>query len=204
MRWRGIPIDLEAALDLALGEHSVRAIDVLETDGKYFLMNVSAGTGAIILRTIQREEIRKLGRFSYLWKGFLQVMGYPPHRFDLFYDGKAVSFRASEVIIANSGVIGINNMRLDEDIHLDDGKFSICRINATSLLDYVVIGFNMLAGKQNKDPRLVCWEAGQSVRIASRKRLPVQADGELIGYLPVEVKLVPTALKVIIPPKQAE
>lgn len=194
-----IPLDLQQALDLALGDFDLRAIDVLEVDGKYYVLNVSVGTGTIIMETIEREEIRKLGKFTFFWKGVLQVLGIPPHQYKVTIDGKTVYYRASELIVANSGVIGVNQMRLDPDIHIDDGRFSVCRIQARNLQDYTVLAYKMLTGGQREDPRLDCREALEEVRIEARQRLAVQADGEMIGHLPVTVKLRPHALQVIVP-----
>jgi YegS/Rv2252/BmrU family lipid kinase len=196
-----IPLDLVQALDLALGQYDIRAIDVLEVDGRYYMLNVSAGAGTSIMSTIEREEIRKLGKLTFLWKGVLQVLGYPPHQYKVTIDGKTTYFRASELIVANSGVVGIKSIRLDPDIHIDDGKFNICRIQAKNFQDYIALGFSMLTGGQHEDPRLDCWEASNEVRIESRQRLQVQADGEIIGYLPVVVRLRPQALNIIVPVK---
>jgi diacylglycerol kinase family enzyme len=38
------------------------------------------------------------------------------------------------------------------------------------------------------------------VEIDSQEQLPVQGDGELIGQLPVKVKLRPKAIRVVTPP----
>jgi YegS/Rv2252/BmrU family lipid kinase len=198
-----IPLDLAAAVDLALGEHDIRTIDVLEVDGNYYILNVSVGTGAMIMRTIEREEIRKLGKLTFFWKGLLQVFGYPPHRFQISYDGKTTSVRANELIMANCAAVGIRSMRLYPNIHLDDGKFDICRLRADTVLDILALGLSMLRGEQRKDPRIACWEVANQVRIHSHERLPVQADGEMIGELPVEVRLRPKALHIVIPSKPA-
>jgi len=199
-----IPLDLGAALDLALGPHDVRAIDVLEANGCFYTLNVSVGSGALILKTIERDEIRKLGRFTYIFKGVMQILGIPPHRYKVTIDGRTTYFRASELIVANSGVIAFNRMRLDPDIHIDDGKFKLCRIQARNIQDYLAVGYNMLAGRQREDPRLYCMEISKEVTIESHERLVVQADGDVIGRLPVTVRLRPAALKIIVPAPAGE
>ena len=197
-----IPLDLDQALDLALGDYDVRSIDVLDMDDKYYVLNVSTGAGTVVMSTIERDEIRRLGKLTFLWKGVLQILGFAPHQFKVTIDGRTIYFRASELIVANSGVVGLNSVRLDPDIHIDDGKFNVCRIQAKNLQDYLVLGFNMLRGGQREDPRLNCWEASEEVRIECRERLQVQADGELIAHLPITVRLKPRSLKVIVPRRQ--
>jgi YegS/Rv2252/BmrU family lipid kinase len=198
-----VPLDLAAAVDLALGEHDIRTIDVLEVDGKFYVLNVSVGTGAIIMKTVERDEIRKLGKLTFFWKAFGKALGYPPHRFNITFDGKPATFRADELIIANCAAVGIKSMRLDPNLHIDDGKFDICRIQARNVFDVLALGWRMLTRSEQRDARLACWQATEKVRIESHEKLPVQADGEQIGHLPVEVKLRPQALRIITPPKPA-
>lgn len=43
------------------------------------------------------------------------------------------------------------------------------------------------------------WIAKQRVVVDTWSRLPVQGDGEFIGYPPIEVKVVPSAVRVVVP-----
>ena len=47
---------------------------------------------------------------------------------------------------------------------------------------------------------MLCVEASNEVEIRSRQRLPVQGDGELIGRLPITVKIRPKAIQIVTPP----
>jgi diacylglycerol kinase family enzyme len=42
-------------------------------------------------------------------------------------------------------------------------------------------------------------EALEEVEIRSRTRLPAQGDGELIGQLPITVKIRPKAIQIVTP-----
>ena len=44
-----------------------------------------------------------------------------------------------------------------------------------------------------------CVEALKEVEIRSKERLPAQGDGELIGYLPITVKIRPKAIQIMTP-----
>jgi len=157
-----------------------------------------------VLKTVEREEVRRFGRFSYLRRAALEWLGRPPFRFRVTTDGRSTTLRANELMVANCGVLGLKNLRLDPDIHMDDGILNLCHIRAKNLMDYLALGVSMAVGKQKEDPRVHCWQAGSEVRIESDRRIPVQGDGEVIGYLPVTVRLRPHALNVIIPPKPAQ
>jgi diacylglycerol kinase family enzyme len=36
------------------------------------------------------------------------------------------------------------------------------------------------------------------------QRLPVQGDGDVLGKTPIEVRVVPAAVRVLVPPNEAE
>ena len=46
---------------------------------------------------------------------------------------------------------------------------------------------------------MFCLDAAREVEIHCPHRLPVQADGDLIGYLPLKVTLRPKAVRIVTP-----
>jgi diacylglycerol kinase family enzyme len=48
-------------------------------------------------------------------------------------------------------------------------------------------------------PNVRWLRARRSIRIESNRRLPVQGDGDLIGETPVEITVLPHAVRVIVP-----
>src|SRR5215216_1094100 len=100
-----IPFALDEAIRWWVeGGHS-KFIDVIEARKRYYLLNVSAGTSAGIMKEAKREHIHRFGVLVYLWQALKRVTDVPTHRFQLLVDGKQVQFRASEVMIANSGLL---------------------------------------------------------------------------------------------------
>jgi diacylglycerol kinase family enzyme len=82
---------------------------------------------------------------------------------------------------------------------MDDGKLNVCRIYANSITDYLKLGISMFRNDQKRNWNVLCVEALEEVEIRSSTKLPVQADGDLIGYLPVTVKIRPKAIQVVTP-----
>jgi diacylglycerol kinase family enzyme len=58
---------------------------------------------------------------------------------------------------------------------------------------------NILLRRQKEDPKVSCFEAVDKVMIRARRKLPVQADGDVIGELPILVKVRPQALHIVTP-----
>ena len=120
----------------------------------------------------------------------------------LYFNGKPVSFRASEVMIANSGVLmGLRALQLDPEASLDSGKLTICHAQMKTMLDYVRIAFKIVTTPPEVTPAEVdCIDAMREIVIQSNRPIPVQGDGEQIGYTPVTVKLIPHGLHLVLPP----
>jgi diacylglycerol kinase (ATP) len=195
-----IPLPIDQALELVFQEHSIRVIDAMQVKDDFYILNISTGIGSQTMRTVKREEKRRFGRLADLRVGWINLMGFQTFRFDITIDGKQTKFRALEVMVANSKIIGLKGIQLDPDIHMDDGKLNVCRLYADNLIDFFNLAIRILLGKQRESVNVVCLEAMHEVEIRCReKKLPVQGDGDLIGHLPIVVKLRPKAIRIVVP-----
>jgi diacylglycerol kinase (ATP) len=195
-----IPLQIDQALELVFQEHLIRVIDLMQVKDNFYILNISTGLGSRTMRRVKREIKRRFGILADLWVGFIQLMGFETFRFDVRIDGKHSTFRALEIMVANSKIIGLKVIQLDPEIHMDDGILNVCRLYAGNLIDFFNLAMSILLGKQREDPKVLCLEARHEIEIQCRERnLPVQADGELIGRLPILVKLRPKAIHIVVP-----
>jgi diacylglycerol kinase (ATP) len=195
-----IPLQVDQAIDLLFQPHQVQTIDAMEVDQNYFVLSVSAGIGAMAMRDVEREDKRRLGKLADLRKAVAELLELRSFQFEVKIDGMLTRFRASELMVANTSILGLKALRLDPSIRMDDGKLNVCRIYANTVTEYLKLGLSMLRADQERSWNVLCVEALKEVEIRSRERLPVQGDGELIGQLPVRVKLRPQAIKIVTPP----
>jgi diacylglycerol kinase family enzyme len=118
-------------------------------------------------------------------------------------DGRSVHIRASEIFVANSGILlGLKALELDPDASLDSGKLSVCHIRLKSIFEYVRVAFKMITKPSEENEELDCMDAMREVKIRTSRPIPVQGDGELIGNTPVTITLIPHAIHVWLPKKQ--
>ena len=194
-----IPLQLDPAIELLFQEHAIHTVDALQVDQSYFILSVSAGLGSRTMEDVQRQEKRRFGKLVDLWKGIKQVMQFRSYLFDMKIDGQPTRFRASELMVANSASLGLKVLQLDPSIQMDDGKLNICRIYANTLGEYFRLAISMLRRAQKHNWNILCLEATKEVEIRCSERLPVQGDGDIIGRLPVTVKIVPKAIQIVAP-----
>jgi diacylglycerol kinase (ATP) len=170
-----IPLQLDPAIELIFQDHTIRTVDALQVDKGYFVLSVSAGVGSRTMEDVKRQEKRRFGKLVDLWKGIRQVL------------------------VANSASLGLKALQLDPSIRMDDGKLNVCRIYANTIGEYLRLAVSMLRGEQKHNWNILCMEATKEVEIHSRERLPVQGDGDIIGRLPITVKIVPKAVQIVTP-----
>lgn len=199
----GIPKNLEAACRLIMHEHAVTHLDALQVGERRFFLRIGIGLDALMIRDTNRQHKRLLGRLAYVWSFLKRLSGYQPRRFTLTIDEQQHKRRAAQVLIANTGMVGTPALRWSMDIHPDDGHVDVCVILARTLRDYVVLFWHMLIRRQQHTPRIRCYQASKLIQIQADKALPVQADGEMVGNLPLQVQVVPQAVRVIVPPERA-
>src|SRR2546425_9565702 len=107
------------------------------------------------------------------------------------------------VLAATGGELTPPFLRLREDIAPDDGWLDVMALDADGALDSVLAFWELVRGSVNGSgvARRRGWFArGRSVRGEALEGgpRPVQLDGEVAGGTPVEARLLPRALSVLV------
>ncbi|HWE35298.1 MAG TPA: diacylglycerol kinase family protein [Isosphaeraceae bacterium] len=200
----GVPVVLDDACRLLAGPLATTAIDAMVVGERSYLTQVGVGIDALMIRDTGRDQKRRLGRLAYLWTAALHLIGFEPRRFSIAVDGHPVErTRASQVVVANSATLGQHPFRWGPDIRPDDGRVDVCVVRARSLIDYINLAWYVLMGQHRRSPHVRYLYACRSATIGSDRPLPVQADGEIIGETPVEVRVAVGAVRVVTPPPEA-
>ncbi len=198
-----VPVEVERSAALLAGDFAVRELDVLMVAGRAYLLAVGVGLAARALdeTSVRRKKI--FGKSSYLVSFFLNFFSMQPTTYKIRIDGKAISVRASDLMAANCGIIGYRSLRWWSEVQPDDGHMDLCFLEANTGFKYLWVIFNFLANRHMRRPWLDHIPMQESLIIEGPANLPVQGDGDLIGVTPVEIKLVPRALKVAVPEMEA-
>jgi len=200
----GIPVDLEgacslAALRLADGAHRVAQLDAMKVGKRHYFTQVGVGIDALMIRDTADEHKRRFGRLAYLWTAATRLLGFKPRRFTISIDNRTIEARASQVVVANTGMMGQPPFRWGPDISAEDGRLNICIVRARTLLDYLGLLRHVALGSHKESPNVRYEVAGRSIAIDCRRKIPVQADGEVLGDTPVRIEVIPAAIRVVVP-----
>ncbi|MPY80561.1 MAG: diacylglycerol kinase family lipid kinase [Actinophytocola sp.] len=198
-RTLGLPAgDAELARLLLSGD--VRAIDVLDADGVVVPGNVYVGVDSMSTRII--NDTRWLpALLAYRLAPVRAILRWRSPTFTVTTDGDARTVRAHSVVVANSGAYG-HGLRIVPPAVLDDGALDVLTVGAGPRRDLVKFMREAKTGEHVRRAE-VTLTTGRSVTIDADADLPVGADGDEIGTLPVTVRLRPGALRLLAPPPAA-
>ena len=194
-----IPLDTAEACTLFTQEHTTARVDAMQVGDKHFILQIGIGIGSLMIRDTSREAKSRFGRLAYLWTAVNTLLGFQSRRFMLTIDGQRHRYSASEVMLANGGMLGVEPFRWGENIHPDDGQIDVCVVSANTWRDYLHVFWHAVRGKQRQSHRLRYFKARKRITVNTKEPLPIQADGEIIGTTPLQVTVVPGALQVVVP-----
>jgi YegS/Rv2252/BmrU family lipid kinase len=195
-RAMGIPNDVEPALELIVGDHALQALDLMQIDDQVFVLDVSAGLSARAMRDTPPERKKRFGVLAYAWPIVRDLFHLRRRDFNLTIDGRRMSIRASEILVANSA------FPPGAPEGFNDQQFNVYNLAARNLPDYLRVIWEFVRRSGRGKAALRTLTVRKSITIeAVRQPQPVQADGEPLGSTPITVQLIPSAIRVIVPPR---
>jgi diacylglycerol kinase family enzyme len=202
-RAMNIPLDLVEAIRLLAGEHELQPLDAMQVGDKYFILNVSAGISSRAMRETKPEEKRRLGMLAYAQTIVKDLTESKTSRFQLLLDGLQVQVEAAEVLVANGTVLKEGSYVFGSRRRYNDGEMEINILTASQPSEYVRLALDLLLNPKESIQDLHDLTARESVVLdVEGQPQPVQADGELIGRTPVEIKLARSAIRVVVPAEE--
>jgi diacylglycerol kinase (ATP) len=181
-------------VDIALG----LATPLLEPERrKYFLSVAGAGPDGRIVYSIDLELKARLGILAYWWQGAREIFRYDYPHFRVVIGGQ--SSDASLAIVGRTKHYG-GPFKITTLADLYENQFEVMTLSTRSGLRYLSYLPTLWLGKL-RGTRGVFYSKTDSLVCEPLHGKPVhaQVDGEPLGRLPVEFKIVPGALKLLVP-----
>jgi diacylglycerol kinase (ATP) len=196
-----LPLDPDEAADVLAREYSTRRLDVMRVGKRAYLLSVSVGLSAEAMKEISRQEKKLFGQTAYFFPFIRKFFGTQVIEFRVELDGQSRQIRATDLLAVNIGIIGYKALSWGPEVRPDDGLMNLCYLRAYSGLDYLWAIVNFLNRHYLRNKQINCLPVRDRIRIAAPEGLPFQADGDWIGYTPVEVRLDPGALLIAVSKK---
>jgi YegS/Rv2252/BmrU family lipid kinase len=194
----GIPTEPEAAIEIVLAGHT-RAIDVGEANGHRFLGIASVGFDSDANRIA--NESRLGGNLVYAYAALRALVAWKPARFTVAIGEQRTRTEGYSVVVANNSAYG-GGMYVAPDADLEDGEFDVVTIQKVSKFRFLSNLPKVFKGTHVRNDEVQVVRASRLSLSASRP-FAVYADGEHLTDLPTDLRVIPHALRVLVPPTAA-
>jgi YegS/Rv2252/BmrU family lipid kinase len=161
---------------------------------RYFFMLAGVGLDASVVRSVRPRLKRRVGEAAFWYAGLGHLAHWEPREFTVEIEGERLP--ATYAAIGKAPWYG-GGLKLTPRARLDAHTFEVCVVNSRSRLRYLrLLTQAMRGGAQAGTPGVI-------FRTAARVRCDgdsqVQADGELIGALPMTFEIIHEGIEVTIP-----
>jgi diacylglycerol kinase family enzyme len=199
-----VQLDLESAVT-TIAEGYCAQVDVGAVNDRFFLNNASLGIYPQLVETRHLQQ-QWLGRGkwpAFVWAALAVARRYPFVEVLLNIDGKSLARRTPFVFVGNNRY-EMQGFRIGARAHLDRGELSLYVANRTGRLGLVRLALRALFRRLDQARDFDTVHAKHIEVQTQRKRVHVATDGEIcIVETPLRFRVVPGALKVIVPKPQA-
>ncbi|PCJ54428.1 MAG: hypothetical protein COA70_04700 [Planctomycetota bacterium] len=205
-RGQHIPDQVDAICEL-ISTGTPRFVDVghiqcVDSDGvaveKYFLNAADFGIGAKVVERLQKRSRLLPGRSSYLWQTLRTLVTFKNPKVSMEIDGAALDPKIIiTVVVANSRYFG-GGMCIAPAAKIDDGLLNLVQVGDLGRIE-AMRRLQETFGGQPIDHPDVHYSTCRIIHAASASRVPIEADGELVGFLPASFEVIPQSLKILLP-----
>lgn len=182
-------------------EFKIHCIDVGKINDRYFINRVSGGIGANVGDKVSQETKAVLGKLAYYMEGALDVSRKGVKTLKVGFD--SLQFKGEREVISFTvinacGSIGI--YRGLPEMDPDDGLLDVLLVKKMDLGQMPALGIQALTKRMLQHPKIRHFRT-ERIRIESVDNMDivVDYDGQVFGKLPIELSVVPKAVKLIVP-----
>ena len=188
----GIPRDLNQAVEVLLNA-DFTTIDLFRDQGELYTETIGCGFVADVVNAVCRLSRIFHGPVAYFAGVFDTISRFKASRYTIKIDDWEWEGDASLVIINNTWRVG-GGMKLTPEAVLDDGMLDMAIFTSTSRLTLLSLLPKVYSGAHVNSPHIII-RRGRKFQVDADRELIKTADGEIIGTLPIDVNIIPGAMK---------
>ncbi|MDB5593961.1 MAG: lipid kinase [Hyphomicrobiales bacterium] len=200
-RTLGIPVTLEAAIDVICAGHT-RRIDVGDVNGHPFFNVASLGMSAELAMSLTSQDKKRFGQFGYALAALRVLMRARSFSARIIGPRSSVRVRSYQIAVGNGRYYG-GGMAVQEHASIDDHQLHLYSLEVSDVWKLVLMAPAFRAGRHGAYQE-VRVEDGHRFEVRTRRPMPINADGEILTQTPAVFSIHPSALDVFVPAPLAD
>ncbi len=198
----GIPVDLAASIALvSSGLYEVRTIDMAMAGDQTFLLRVGIGFEADMTK-IDQELKNRFGVLAYAYNALSELRTLTPAQYKITVDGVTETFEGISCMVANSGNVSTNGLKLSEKINVADGLIDVVVFTNANLSTFLNITASVLARADSTEKPEIMHRQGKEIIVEADPPQSISIDGEQIAPTIIKAHVLPQSVKVVVPRKE--
>jgi len=190
----GIPSSLDKALEIIRSGKRKR-LDLGMANGRRFIQLAGVGLDAETVRRTHPDAKRAWGPWSYLLTA-AQLMVAPAPVLRVEVEGQK-EIKGAMVLIGNGRHYG-GPFQFFPKADMADGLLDVCVFPKSGPLDLLWYLQAVLLGGPDSLPEVTYLQVA-SLKVQAEEKVALEVDGEYCGETPVEFRVVPKGLEVVVP-----
>jgi YegS/Rv2252/BmrU family lipid kinase len=203
----GIPRDQREASLLMGGDATVvRPLDmgVLvggKPDGSDLMFfHLGIGLEGVLHDEADRDAKDRSGMFAYFTAALKSLTNPTSTHFRIMIDGQMIEADGINLMITNFGSVGVPGIKLSHAVDVSDGVLDIINIKDANFGSLLTAAANAVTSGELAQA-LEHWQ-GKEVIVEADPPQKLAIDGELIDAEKIHVKILPQAVRVVVPAPQ--
>jgi YegS/Rv2252/BmrU family lipid kinase len=189
-----LPGEPRAAADLVARGESL-LVQLPSINGRSFILMAGVGFDARVVAAVTPKLKKKFGKLAYVWTTLSGLRRFSRTLYRIEIDG--TDHRAASAVIANGRLYG-GRFSFAPDARLDSPLLHVCLLGKTGPWNALRYAIGLVRGRLADYPDVTI-VTGRSIHIDGDPSEPVQADGDIIGRLPVDIEAAQSTVRIICP-----
>lgn len=206
------------AAELGITANSLNILDLIQNDGfkrrkvdmglvgdRMFLLRLGIGWEAVMTNETPEILKKNIGRVSYLATALNKRNDLKRSTYVLKTDNHNKNVSGISCMVCNSANLGLPQLKLLPNIHIDDGKLNVVVIKKSNTKSILQLLGNLIFNysrekKTTIDDYILTTFPAKEIIIEKNPGQPAAVDGEVIECeYPLEINVLEKALEVIVP-----
>ncbi len=167
---------------------------------RYFVNAADVGLGAAAAAAINRSRKILGGLLTYLLGAMRGIVLFHPGPAQVTVDGGWVSDGPTHMVLIANGRFHAGGMRMAPAARMSDGLLEVLVLEKVSRLALLATILPRAYPGTHVSHRAIRQQRGREVEVRAPRALPFEMDGEQPGTTDLWVRVLPSALRVRVPP----
>ena len=192
----GVPLAIENACE-ALVHGEPGQVDLGEVNGHFFLNGAGLGMSTDINRDVHRDLKRRWGILVYLVSTLRVMNRSQPFHADIECDGIRKRVRVLQITVCNGRHYGAG-LTIHPEARIDDSCLDFFSLNVERWWQGLGLVPAALKGRPDRFKGASLLRA-REIKVHTRRPRSIDTDGEITTKTPATFKVLPNALRVLMP-----